>query len=139
MKFAQRGAEHGVLDLREDLVADELVERHPARQRRSVRHHSRAEYGVRLTRFERPKELGKGLGRVLAVPMQVRVDVVTLLDRVAVAADLIAAVAEVLLVAKDAELGLSVQGLVAHPDEERVVAARIVEDENLFDLVPDLL
>ena len=138
VELAQVGAEHGVFKARQNLVSDILVERHAALPSSTLRHHARPEDRVRFAALEWREELAEGLGGVLAIAVQKRDDVVALLDRILVAADLVAAVAEVFLVAEDAQLGFAVQVLVAEADEIGVVLARVVEDEDLVDAIPDV-
>ena len=68
MELAEAGSEQTVLERGQDLVADELVERHPAPQRAARFEHSRAEHHVGRAGDERSDELGQRLGRVLPSP-----------------------------------------------------------------------
>src|SRR5262245_62159535 len=82
MELAQRCAEQRVLEKRQDLVADVLVQRHPTGSRAVASQHARPEHGICLTCCERFDEFGEALGSVLAVSMHERNEVEALLHGV---------------------------------------------------------
>ena len=101
MKFAQLRAEHRVLEIRQDLVAHPFVERHAAVERILLVDHARAEDRIGVFVDERLEQDGQLFRRVLAVAMDQGDDVEAVVDRVAVAELLVAAVALVLRRAQD--------------------------------------
>ena len=60
--LAEIRADSSVLEPRQDLVADEFVERHAAAAGRAGLHHPRAEHGVALVELQRLDELRQALG-----------------------------------------------------------------------------
>ena len=82
-KLAQVGSECGILEGRENAVADELVERHAALASRSLDDHPRVENGVALAVFERRDDLGQRFGGVLPIAVEEDDDVEAVIDRIA--------------------------------------------------------
>ena len=103
-----------VLEAGQDLVADVLVERHPAAARAAGGEHPRPEHDVRPAVEQRGDHLRQHLRRVLAVAVEEHGDVAAVLGQPAVAELLVAAVAEVPALAHDL-------------DRERVVRAPVLE------------
>ena len=122
----------GVLHRREDAVADVLVRGHPARTRRALRHHSRAEDRISVSTEQRVDHRLNDLRRVLAVAVKEHDDVEAMGDRPFVAGLLVPAVAKVLRMAHDREGQLGA-ALVGGRDGVRVVLTRVVADEDVVD------
>ena len=95
----REAAARGVLEAGEDAVADELVHRHAPGARLPAEQHARSEHRVGGAVEDRGEHLVHHLRRVLPVAVQQDDGVPAVLDRVAVAGLLVAAVAEVALVA----------------------------------------
>ena len=98
--------------------------------------HPRAEHGVGSPVDQRSDEVLDHLGGVLPVAVQQHDDVEAVLDRPAVAALLVAAVAEVVLVADHRERQLAAC-LVGEPDLVGRVVAGVVADQDVVDLLPE--
>ncbi len=103
VELAEVRPEQLVLEAAQDLVPDELVERHAAAEGASLGHHPGAEHGVGLAVAERAYEIGEALRRVLPVAVDERDVVEALLDRVVEPELLVAAVALVHRVEEDVE------------------------------------
>ena len=131
MKLREPGAEHPVLEIGQDLVADPFVERHAAGAGGAFVDHARTEDGFGFAVDQRPEEGGKFFRRVLAIAMDERDDVEAVIDGVAVAELLVAAVALVLRGAQDGDLKSRMFLLVTQPVEESPVARGIVDDQHL--------
>ncbi len=136
--LGQLDSRHGVLDRGEDPVADVLVHRHAAAPRAALDHHPGTEHGIGVVREQRRDHVGQQLGGVLPVAVQQHDDVEVLLDRRAVAPLLVAAVAEVLVVADHLQGHLRPQLLVAHRDEVGLVLAVVVTDDDRGDRVAEV-
>jgi hypothetical protein len=93
VEFAQLGAEHDVLVAGEDLVADPFVEGHAAGEGVLFAEHAGAEDGVGFSFDEWGDECGEFFGGVLSVAVDEGDDVEAVVDGVAVAEFLVAAVA----------------------------------------------
>ncbi len=96
-----------VLEGGEHLVAHPFVERHAAVERVLLVDHARTEDGVGVLFDERLEEDGQLFRRVLAVAVDEGDDVEALLDGVAVAELLVAAVALVHRIAQDGDLEIA--------------------------------
>jgi hypothetical protein len=121
-----------VLESGEDLVADELVERHPTLPGGAGTHHPRAEDCVRLAGEQRCHDALDDLRRVLAVAVQQDDDIEAVTDRPLVAGLLVPAVPEVLRVAHHGHRHPG-PGLVGQADRVGVVRAGVVADQDVVD------
>ncbi len=99
VKLRQARPEHPVLNRRQNLVADILVERHAPLEGAEPVHHPAAEDSVGTAGPERLEQAGQLLRSVLPVAVHHRDEVELIRDRVRVADLLVAAVALVVLVA----------------------------------------
>ena len=134
VKLGQLRAEHPVLEPGQDLVADPFVGRHSAAARRPFVDHARAEHRIRFVARERREQLRQFLRRILSVAMHKRDDVETVVDCVAVAEFLIAALTLVSLSAQDSDLEGGVSLLITQTIDEGVGLRRIVDDQD-FDVL----
>ena len=130
--LAEPGARHRVLEGRQDAVADVLVQRHAALEGPAADHHPRAEHRVGAAVEDRGDDVLDDLGGVLPVAVEQDHDVEAVAHRPGVAGLLVAAVAEVLLVAHDRQREVLV-GPVGEADRVRVVLARVVGEEDVVD------
>ena len=135
--LAELDAGELVLGRGQDLVADELVERHVAPQGRTPLEHARAEHGVGLALEERLDHLADALGGVLPVAVQQHDHVPPVVDGVLVARLLVSAVPEVAGVTDDRD-GDVVEGVVGAGDGFGVVAREVVLDQDLGELATRL-
>ena len=131
VKLAQRRAEHDVLVTREHLVADPFIHRHPARERVLLFDHPRAKHRIRLTFNQRLDQRGQLLRRILAVAVDERHDVKSVVDRVTVAELLIPAIALIHRVSQRHDPQVVAVGLVLDPLRKRLIFRRIVDNEHL--------
>jgi hypothetical protein len=136
VELRQARTQHPVLEPGEDLVADELVERHAAAPRRAGDQHPRAEHRVSGAIKERPEQVGDAFRGVLAVPVQQHHEVEPVADRVGVAEFLVAAVALVAGVVEDRD---GVPDLLGREQAhlEGAVPRAVVDDEHLGVQLPD--
>ena len=123
---------HGVLDAREDLVADELVERHAALAGVALDDHPGAEDRVCIAGQQRGHQVLDALRRVLAVGVQQHHHVQSPFDGPAVAGLLVAAVPEVLLVADHGQRQ-GRPGLELQADLVGAVRACVVAHQDMVD------
>ena len=128
MKFRERGPQHPILEGGKDLVADPLVERHPAAARRFLIDHARAENGIGFLCNERRDQLRQFFRSVLAVAVNEGNDVEPVIDRVAVPEFLVSAVALVHRRPQNGDLKSGISLLITEPVPEGVVLGRIVYD-----------
>jgi len=137
VEFAELGTECGVLEPRQDPVAQELVERHAPLAGGPLDHGPGPEDGVRLAPEQGLEQVGHRLGGVLAVPVEHDHDVQPVLDGQVVAGLLVAPVPQVPGLADqgDRELG---HLLVSETDQVGRVLAVVVGDHHLLDVVADL-
>ena len=84
MKLTETGAQQLVFDPGQDLVADELVKRHPAAARAGRREHARTENRGCLAGAQRLQQCGQAFRRILAVAVNERDKVVTALERIVI-------------------------------------------------------
>src|SRR5690349_18229805 len=82
MKLGERRPEQPILNAGKDLVADELIERHPAAPRRAAVEHSGSENRVGLAIDQRLEKIVQAFRRILPVSMNESDDVELLPDRV---------------------------------------------------------
>ena len=122
-----------VLEAGEDLVADVFVERHATPEGAALGHHARAEYGAGLARDERGEQIGELFRGVLAIAMDEGDEVESVVDGVAVAELLVAAVALVEGGAEDGDPEAFDGFLVSEAGGEGVVFRGVVDDED-FDV-----
>ncbi len=139
MEFRETHPGDPVFQPREDLVADEFIFRHSAREWVPAIGHAGAKHHVSLSSFERREQLGQYFGRILPVSVKHHDNVELTGDCILVTGFLIATVAKVLRVSVNGELldGLGV--LVSDCGVIGVVGRAIVEEKHLVDLVPNLL
>ena len=137
VKLGEARAEQQVLRPGQDAVADELVERHPALERREPAHHAAAEHRVGLAVPQRRDERRQFLRRVLPVAVNHRHEIEALADREGVADLLVAAVPLVVLVAQHRHGDFRVRPAVRAPDLGRAVARGVVHDEHLAVVVAE--
>ena len=130
VKLAELRAEQRVLKLREHLIADPFVERHPAFERVGFVDHPRAKHGVRFLSQKWFYQLRQLLRRVLPVAVDERHDVESVIDRVAVAEFLIAAVALIFRVAQHHDLERPALPLALQPGVKSGVLAEVVDDQH---------
>ena len=121
-----------VLERGQDAVADVLVPRHATAQSRTAFEHAGAEDRVGHARAKWLDDVLDALRGILPVAVEQHHDVEAVLDRPRVAGLLVAAVAEVRLVADDGERqrGVAREG---QPDVVGVVGARIVADQHVLE------
>ena len=100
-----------------------------------LRQHPRAEHGVGAALGERGDEILDDLGRVLTVAVEQHDDVEAVVDRPAVAALLVPAVAEVAWLAHDRQRQVG-RFLVGEADLVGGVGAGVIAHEDLFDARP---
>jgi hypothetical protein len=142
---AVAGVEFGEIQIKgvvfekgEDLVSDVLVKRHAApKWAAEVFHHPGAEDSIGFASDKGMVHVGEDFRGVLSVTMEQDDDVEAAFHEVLIAQDLIAAIALVLFVLKDMEFGVGIELLVAKGEGEGFVLAGIVEDDDLFDILPD--
>jgi hypothetical protein len=133
VELGQVRPEKCVLEGRQNPVAEELIERHPAAKRPATLHHARAEHGVGLMVEQRLEKGRQLLGGVLAVSVQECDDVEPVIDRVAVAQLLVPAVALVLRSAEHRDAEIAGRPFVRQPGRERIVLREVVDDQD-FDV-----
>src|SRR5881392_4149794 len=81
MEFTQRRMQKKVLAPRQDPVADELVEGHPAAARAAFFQHPRTEDCIRRSVSKWEDEIRKTFGRILTIAVKKRDEIETTFDR----------------------------------------------------------
>ncbi len=138
MPLAQACAGDRVLGGREDPVAHVLVTRHSPAECATGIEHPRAEHRVGVAVDDRRQQVGHLLRGVLAIAVQEHDDIPPVIDGVAVSGLLVAAVAEIVIVADDRERNVRARGHVPVSDIEGRVRRVIVHDEHLGKFDPQI-
>ena len=135
VEFAELRAEQRILKLRQHLIPDPFVKRHPTFERIGFVDHPRPENSVGFIRQKWTHQFGQLLRGVLSVSVNQRDNVESVVDRVAVAEFLIAAVSLVLRIAEHHHFERSTLNLAFQAGLKSGVLAEVVDDEH-FDVRP---
>ena len=132
MEFAKVRPKQTVLSPRQNLVAEELVNRHAAAQSTGRSQHARAENCRSLTTFQRFQKIRQTLRRILPVSMHKRYEIISMFNREMIAQLLVPAIPLVNRIKKRVDLERNVRMFgKAIAVFERPVFRRIVNDENV--------
>ena len=138
VKFGEIETQRSILEHGQDAIADVFIRRHPAFNRTAVgAHHARSEHRAGLTLHNRVIQMRKNFRRILPVAMQQDHNIEALIDEILVAGLLIPAVSQVLPMLQDVEFGKGIQRFQSHGELIGCILAGVVEDGDLFHVLPD--